>query len=156
MKKIVFVLLLVISFGCKKETADSKEPTFKIISSDSISLGYDHHIRLFKSENDNNKFLLSYAIDDTLETTEFIVSLTDNGRIINSSKVNFNHLLTDYVKSIDGFYTIETLRVTMGKNYTHDFLCKYDNKWNKLWEKELKLKNIQQGIVLFALIKIKV
>ncbi len=155
MKKVVFVLLLVISFGCKKEKAESEEPTFKIISSDSISLGYDHNIRLFKSENDNNKFLLNYAIDDTLETTEFIVSLTDNGRMINSSKVNFNHLLTDYVKSIDGFYTIETLRVTMGKNYTHDFLCKYDNKWNKLWEKELKTEKHPAGNSFICLNKDK-
>lgn len=155
MKKVIFVLLLVISFGCKKEKAKSEEPTFKIISSDSISLGYDHHIRLFKSKNDNNKFLLNYVIDDTLETTEFIVSLTDNGRIINSSKVNFKHFLTDYVECNDGFYTIETLRVTMGKSYTHDFLCKYDNNWNKLWEKELKTEKHPAGNSFICLNKDK-
>lgn len=155
MKRIVFVLLLIISLSCKKEKAESEEPSFKIISSDSISLGYDHHIRLFKSENDNNKFLLNYAIDNTLETTESIVGLTDNGKIINNSKVNFNNSLTDYVKSIDGFYTIETLRVTMGKSYTHDFLCKYDKNWNKLWEKELKTEKYPAGNSFICLNKDK-
>ncbi|TCP28183.1 hypothetical protein EV195_101345 [Tenacibaculum skagerrakense] len=145
MKRIIFILIVVISFACKREKTKPKELTFEIISSDSVSLGYNHHIRLFKSENDNNKFLLNYSTNNTLETTESIIDLTNDGEIINNSKVNFNNSLTDYVKSIDGFYTIETLRVTMGKSYTHNYLCKYDNKWNKIWEKELKTTKFPAG-----------
>ena len=145
MKRIIFILIVVISFACKREKTKPKELTFEIISSDSVSLGYDHHIRLFKRTNDSNKFLLNYSTNNTLETTESIIDLTNDGEIINNSKVNFNNSLTDYVKSIDDFYTIETLRVTMGKSYTHDYLCKYDNKWNKIWEKELKTAKFPAG-----------
>lgn len=155
MKKVIFVLLLVISFGCKKEKAKSEEPTFKIISSDSISLGDEHQIRHSRISNNNFSIAVNYSLDDSIDTHQSVIKLENDGKIINSSKVNFNHSLTDYVECNDGFYTIETLRVTMGKSYTHDFLCKYDNNWNKLWEKELKTEKYPAGNSFISLNKDK-
>ncbi|WP_435263487.1 hypothetical protein [Tenacibaculum sp. nBUS_03] len=150
--KIVYVLILLFAiFSCKNEKRHKNEvkkiPVFKITSTDTISFGYHNQIYDIKETKSKDfRMLLNISNNDvSLKSNNKFITISKEGRVKDEQNISFKHSLTDYVEFGNGFYTINTLRVTMGKNYTHDFLSKYDTNWNLLWEKELKTHKYPAG-----------
>ncbi|WP_435263493.1 hypothetical protein [Tenacibaculum sp. nBUS_03] len=85
------------------------------------------------------------STEELLQPKNTFITISKKGEIINEKNISFNYSLTDYIESDNGFYTINTLRVTMGKNFTHDFLGKYDEDWKLLWKKELSTHKYPAG-----------
>lgn len=149
---IIILSSISLFFSCKNNhkipSNNDQNVGFKVIATDSIKFGSSDQICDIRKTIDGNYRMFIYAYEENdipFRLNQFMINLSKEGKEISNQKVSFKPPLCDYIELEYEFYTITTLSVTMGKDYSHDYLSKYDKDWNLIWKKELKTEIYPAG-----------
>lgn len=147
----IFLFCCLIFIGWWLNSSPPEEPLpphFKLTLQDTIDLSGLEQMDYIKKSNAEQLNLFFYDNDPEQLSSDYTykrITLTANGIFLKKGTLKFEHGLTDYLETKTHYYTVNTLRVTMGKERSHDFLSKYDSNWKLLWTKELTTEKHPAG-----------
>lgn len=134
--KCVFLVLFLITSSCKKKQVDKPKKQNETSLSEPISKN-----RLQIKHTSKGVFLLEgeRKLNWSLNKVRSIRNLSLNNLTKVKTSVSFSNYFLDFLRIGDFYYVLTTDVHTM-KRDTYDYLSKYDDKFNLIWEKRLNVK----------------